>query len=326
MKKISIIIPVYFNEGCLFQIMEAIIKEVIEKNTHLNFEVIFVDDGSGDNSLEELLTIQRENPKIVKVIKLTRNFGQVAALVAGFSHAKGKCVIVMSADGQDPIGLINDMIKAHFEEEYEVVLCMRRGRDESFYRRITSKLFYRIIKKLSFPEMPLGGFDYVLMGDRAFKVFLKNIEAHPFFQGQVLWMGFRTKFIEYQRQQRITGISRWSFAKKLTYLIDGVLAYSFSPIRMSSFAGIILALLGFIYAGIIFFSRIVYGNPVKGWAPLMIIVLCIGGFQLLMIGIIGEYIWRTLAQTKNRDMYVIDAIYDSTNKDSQRTPSKSYLS
>jgi polyisoprenyl-phosphate glycosyltransferase len=309
----SIVIPVYFNEGCLINTMESIKVEVIEKNPQYTCEVIFVDDGSGDRSLEELLEIHRQYPEIVKVIKLTRNFGQCSALLAGFSHAKGKCVIMMSADGQDPPELINDMLNAYFKEGYEIAVCTRKNRDESFYRIATSRFFYSLMRKLTFPNMPKGGFDFLLLGERSLKVFLRNMDVNPFFQGQVLWMGFKTKFIEYDRQQRIIGESRWTFGKKLTYLIDGVLAYSFSPIRLCSLAGIVIAFLGFLYALDIFIEKLFFSVPIQGWAPLMIGILVIGGVQLIMLGFIGEYVWRTLAQARNRDMYVIDAVFDIDN-------------
>lgn len=306
----SIVIPVYYNEGCLDTTFRAIKLEVIELHPDLTCEVIFVDDGSGDGSLKEILRIRQDNPSLARVIKLTRNFGQVNALLAGFSHARGRCVVAMSADGQDPASLINNMLQAYFHENYEVVICSRSGRDESFFRIITSNLFYALMRKLTFPGMPKGGFDYVLMGKRSLNAFMRNIDANPFFQGQILWMGFKTKFIEYHRRERVAGVSRWTFGKKFTYLIDGVLSYSFTPIRVSSFLGCILALLGFIYALIVLFSKVFFGNPVKGWAPIMIVVLLIGGFQLIMQGIIGEYTWRTLSQARNRDKYIIDEIYE----------------
>lgn len=308
----SIVIPVYFNEGALTVTMESIKNNLIDHNPSLRCEIIFVDDGSGDGSFDELLRLHEKDPQIVKVIKLTRNFGQANALTAGFSHAKGKCVIAMSADGQDPAILINEMLKAHFEEQFEIVACTREGRDESSYRVLTSKLFYSLIKKLSFPNMPLGGFDFVLLGRRALAVLLRNQEAHSFFQGQILWTGFKTKFIPYRRIERKAGRSRWTFGKKLTYLIDGLMSYSFFPIRFISALGTFLALSGFFYAGIVFLGRIVWGNPVQGWAPLMMVILITGGFQMLMLGVIGEYLWRALAQVRDREPYIIEAIYDET--------------
>jgi glycosyltransferase involved in cell wall biosynthesis len=309
----SIVIPVYFNEGSLTETMTSIKNDVIARNPNLCCEIIFVDDGSGDGSLDELLRLREKDPQIVKVIKLTRNFGQVNALLAGFSLVRGKCVIAMSADGQDPATLINEMLKSHFEEKFEIVACARQGRDESWYRILTSKLFYALMRKLSFPNMPPGGFDFILLGRRALNVLLRKQEAHPFFQGQILWTGFKSKFTEYRRQNRKVGQSRWTFAKKLTYLIDGVISYSFLPIRLMSGVGILTALLGFLYAVIIFVSFMVWGHPVQGWVPLMIVMLITGGFQMLMLGVIGEYLWRTLAQVRNRDPYIIEAIYGNVD-------------
>jgi len=309
----SLVIPVYFNEGCLLPLMESLQNDVISKNPQLTCEVIFVDDGSGDRSLDELLEI-REKYDHVEVIKLTRNFGQVNALIAGFSNARGKCVVAMSADGQDPPAIINDMLKAYYEEGNEVVICTREGRDESFYRVATSRIFYMLIKKLVFPNMPESGFDFVLFGERALKTYLKNVDANPFYQGGILWMGYKTKFIKYFRRQRFAGKSRWTFGKKMTFLIDGILSYSFFPIRVVSFIGLLIAVLGFAYALDILVEKILWGNPVTGWAPIMIVTLVIGGAQLLMLGLIGEYLWRTLSQVRNRDFYVVDNIYEPKNR------------
>jgi dolichol-phosphate mannosyltransferase len=307
----SIVIPVYFNEGCLTDTMASIRNDVIARNPGLCCEVIFVDDGSGDGSLDELLRLREQDPQIVKVIKLTRNFGQVNAIMAGLSYARGKCVIVMSADGQDPAVLVNDMLKAHFEEGFEIVACARQGRDESLYRLLTSELFYAITRKLSFPNMPTGGFDFVLLGRRAQDALLRNQEAHPFFQGQLLWTGFKTKFIEYRRLERKVGQSRWTFGKKLTYLIDGVMSYSFFPIRFISGMGALAAIAGFLYALLIIIVRIIWGKRIPGWTPLMVVTLVMGGFQMLMLGVVGEYMWRVLAQVRNRAPYIIETIYDN---------------
>ena len=307
---LSIVIPVYYNEGSLSNTIASLASEVLEHNAGLQCEIICVDDGSGDGSLAELLSLRKRYPHLIKVIKFTRNFGQVAALFAGFSIARGRCVVAMSADGQDPASLINDMLKVHLDESMDIVICTREGRDESYYRILTSKLFYWLMRKLSFPNMPGGGFDFVLLGRRVLDVMLRNQDAHPFLQGQILWTGFKTKFIRYHRREREIGTSRWTFGKKITMLIDGVMSYSFVPIRFMSIAGATIALLGFLYAVVIFILKLVWGNPVPGMALLTILILVLGGFQLLTLGIIGEYLWRTLAQVRNRDPYVIDAVYD----------------
>jgi dolichol-phosphate mannosyltransferase len=306
----SVVIPVYYNEGALTKTMDALKEQVIARNQALRGEVIFIDDGSGDGSFTELLRLRERDPELIKVIKLTRNFGQVSALIAGYHRAKGRCVVSMSADGQDPVDLINQMLDEFRTGNIEIVAAARQERDESWFRIWTSRLFYWLMRKLSFPNMPLGGFDFFLVGRRALDAILHNREAHPFVQGQILWTGFPIKFIYYRRRKREIGKSRWSFGKKLTALLDGLMSYSFLPIRMMSITGGLVALAGFLYAVDIFIGKLVWGNPVQGWAPLMIVLLVVSGIQLLMLGVIGEYLWRTLAQVRQREPYIIEAVYE----------------
>ena len=307
---VSIVIPVYYNEGSLNLIYQSIEEKVIKINPEKSCEIVFVDDGSGDNSFDELMQIRNEHPDIVKIIKFIRNFGQLQAIMAGYKLARGKCVITISADLQDPPELINDMIDYHFDKGYHVVVCSRESRDESFFRRGTSEVFYYLMKKMSFPNMPSKGFDYVLLSDKVKNIILKNQESNAFFQGQILWTGFNIKFIPYTRLKRSVGKSRWTFSKKIKYLIDGVMSYSYFPLRAMSVIGLIISLLGFSYAILIFFSKIFGSVPVQGWAPIMIEVLVLSGIQMLMLGIIGEYLWRTLDQVRHRQPYIIEEIYD----------------
>lgn len=305
----SVVIPVYYNEGALTKTMRNLKETVIERNSGLTCEVIFVDDGSGDGSFAELLRLKEAYPGLVKVIKLTRNFGQVSAMIAGFQKAEGGCVVAISADGQDPVAVINQMLD-EFGAGIEVVVATREDREESKFRVWTSRLFYELIRKLSFSNMPPGGFDFFLLGRRPLNVILRNHEAHPFLQGQILWTGYPVKFLHYTRQKREIGKSRWSFGKKLTYLLDGVMSYSFLPIRLMSATGGIVALSGFIYAVVIFIKKLVWDIPIEGWAPLMIVLLIVSGIQLLMLGVIGEYVWRTLAQVRQREPFLIDSIHE----------------
>jgi glycosyltransferase involved in cell wall biosynthesis len=309
----SIVIPVYQNEGCLIPVTQALKTAVFDANPNYSGEIIFVDDGSEDGSLQELRSVQAEFPASVTIIKLTRNFGQSNAVLAGYQHAKSKCVITMSADGQEPPEMINDMLRAFFEENYDVVICARSERDESSYRIITSRFYYYLMRKLTFSDMPKGGFDFCLMSRRAMNAFVRNVDAHPCGQGQVLWMGFKTKTLSYIRRARVAGVSQWSFGRKVTSFLNGIFAYSFAPIRFMSLVGCVFALLGFAYAGNILVGSLFLSNPVRGWRPLMVMILVIGGFQMVMLGIIGEYLWRTLAQVRRRDMYLIDVVYESTN-------------
>jgi len=306
----SIIIPVYYNEGSIEKTFNILKEKVISKNKELNCELIFIDDGSKDNSFNEISALKEKYPDLIKVIKFTRNFGQVSAIYAGYQYAKGKCVINISADLQDPPELINEMINYHFRDGYEIVICSRESREERYFKRKTSNIFYKLIKKLSFPNMPSGGFDFVLISDKVKNILLQKKESNPFWQGQILWTGHRTKFIPYKRLEREIGKSRWTFSKKIKYLIDAVTSYSYFPLRLMSVVGSLIALVGFLYAIFIILARI-FGNVVPyGWAPIMVVILLLSGVQMLMIGIVGEYLWRVLDQVRNRQPYIIERILD----------------
>ncbi len=306
----SIVMPVYCNAGLLEATMESLKSEVIARHPELTAEVIFVDDGSLDRSLDDLLQIYADNKDLVKLIQLTRNFGQPNARLAGLSYARGRCVISRSADGQDPHSLINEMLRAHLEEGHEVVIAARVARDDSRYRAVTSRIFFGLMRRMAFRDMPPGGFDYVLLGRRALDTILANQDAQPFFQGQILWTGFRPKIIEYRRLKRKLGSSRWTFGRKLTLLIDATLNYSFLPIRAISLCGIAFAVLGFLFGASVAARRLLMGTDVQGWATLAVLVSLLGGMQMLMLGIIGEYLWRTMAEARGRAGYVVDRIYD----------------
>jgi dolichol-phosphate mannosyltransferase len=230
--------------------------------------------------------------------------------MAGYKYAKGKCVVNISADLQDPPDLINAMLEYLYRERYDIVICNRESREETLFRRMTSRIFYAIIKKISFPRMPLGGFDYVLLSERVKDIILDNQEANAFFQGQILWTGLKVKFIPYKRRDRDIRGSKWTMSKKVKYLIDGIMSYSYFPLRLMSVIGGVVAFLGFLYAVVIFFAKIFNNIPVQGWAPLMIVILVLSGFQMLMLGVIGEYVWRTLAQVRGRKQYLIEEIYE----------------
>ena len=306
----SIVIPVYCNELNVEPTFNKINEVVIKKNPHMKFEIIFVDDGSYDNSMQKLIDLKNSNEGLIKIIKFTRNFGQVNAIYAGYSRARGKCIVNISADLQDNPELINEMFRYHFEEKYPIVICTRSDREESFARRSTSKLFYAAMRKLSFQNMPAGGFDFLLIENRVKSLLLSNMEANAFWQGQILWTGYKVKFIPYTRQKRELGESKWTFSKKMKYLIDGVMGYSFLPIRIISILGILISLSGFLYAIFIVIAKFTGNVPFQGWAPLMIIVLLLSGFQMLMLGIIGEYLWRTLDEVRRRQAYVIETYYE----------------
>jgi len=301
---ISIIIPVYFNEGSIEKTFTKLQNEVFNEFKELNFEVIFIDDGSADGSFEEIMLIKNTNEN-VRVIQFSRNFGQVAAILAGYECAGGEGILNIAADLQEPIELINGLITSFRNKEAPIVLGQRIGRDESSFRKFSSRFFYRIMRKLSFSNMPDGGFDVALISREVKDKIIELNESNPFWQGQILWTGYPVKFIPYKRQKRETGTSKWTFSKKIKYLLDGVLNYSYAPLRFFALIGIISFLLGIVYSIIIVIQYILGGSPFEGWAPIMIVVLLFSGLQLLVLGLIGEYLWRTLEQTKNRPRFII---------------------
>ncbi len=289
---------------------ERLQKEIFEAFPELEFEVIFVDDGSSDHSFIEIMRLKEMHDHIT-ALQFTRNFGQVAAIYAGYEIARGAGIMNIAADLQEPVELLREMIGDFRKGEAPVILGQRTDRDESRYRKVTSGIFYRLMRRLSFANMPDGGFDVALISSEVRDKILELGESNPFWQGQILWTGYPVKFIPYARLKREIGASRWTFSKKLKYLLDGVLNYSYAPLRFFSLLGIISFLLGIIYSIIIVINYFVGGSPFTGWAPLMIVVLLFSGLQLLVLGIIGEYLWRTLEQAKNRPKYIIKKIINS---------------
>jgi len=299
--KISIVIAVYHNEGAISKTHEGIQRVFATMPRH-DYELVFVDDGSKDGSLQEILGLREHDPR-VKAITFTRNFGQMAAMLAGFKQASGDAVINMSADLQDPVDLIPQMVEK-WEAGSELVVCFRVERADSLPARTMSKVAYGLLR-LSLPEIPKGGFDLVLM-DRVVMDSFNAIDVrHRFFQGDLLWAGYRTAFIPYERQKRTIGRSQYNFGKKLKNFIDAILDASYLPIRFISFLGLITAGLGFVYSITIVLAWLAGDTPFTGWAPLMMVILVVGGLIMIMLGVIGEYVWRINEEVRKRPNYVV---------------------
>lgn len=297
---LSFVIPVFRNEGSITPTYDALVSLVGKLD--FGYEFVFVNDGSDDGSQSELMRLHNADSK-VKVISFSRNFGQVAAIIAGFEEAKGDAVIMMSADLQEPISLIEEMV-SKWRSGNEIVICHRIDREDGFIANNTSRVFYKLMKYAN-PKMPDGGFDFVLLDRQALDAFNQIDERNRFFQGDVLWLGFSTAFIPYQRLKRTIGKSQWTLTKKLKYFIDGLLNTSYIPIRLMSLLGICFSFIGFLYAIVIVYNRLINNTPFVGWAPLMITILIVGGLIMLMLGIIGEYVWRTYDETRKRPLYII---------------------
>lgn len=305
MKKIiSVVVPVFRNRDTLFKTFEGISAVHQEKFSALGLEVVFVDDGSDDGSWDELCRLNAQYPKEVSLVKLSRNFGQVSAILAGYGAAKGDAVVTLSADLQDPIPLIATMVE-HWQKGVEVVVAHREARNDDTASTLFSKIAYGIARRAN-PRIPQGGFDYLLLSRRAAQLLCSFKGRHRFFQGDVLWLGLSTTFIPYERMKRPVGRSGWSFAKKFKYFTDLILDSSYFPIRMMSSLGFLTAMAGLLYAVVIVWTWLQGETPFSGWAPLMVTLLLVGGLIMMMLGIIGEYLWRIYDDVKERPLYLVE--------------------
>jgi dolichol-phosphate mannosyltransferase len=294
--------------------MDAVHTEVFSKMPEKNGEIIFIDDGSGDKSYQVLKEIKEKQGEAVRVIKLARNFGQRSAIRCGLEFVRGKAAVVISADGQDPVHLIKRMLDLYFDGKHEIVIATRNARDESIYRKATSFIYCWLIKKLCFPKMPIGGFDFFLVGEVALSNMLSWYEPTGVTHAMVLSLGFDPQYVYYTRRARKFGKSKWKFGNKITTLLDAVLGNSFAPIRFISLLGLCFASAGFVYALRIFLNYLAHGHPIEGWSPIMIVILTMGGFQLCMLGLIGEYLWRTMSLCRRRPGFFIEKILGSSEK------------
>ena len=300
--KVSFVIPVYQNEGALSKTYANIYELFKFTLSEYSYEIIFVDDGSTDGSLEEILELNHSDQN-VKVISFTRNFGQMAAMIAGFKEATGNATINISADMQDPAELIPEMIKT-WNDGAEIVICYRTDRSDNISAKLFSKIAYALLR-YSIPQIPAGGFDFVLMDRKVLDTFNGIDVRHRFFQGDLLWTGYKTSFIPYVRLKRTLGKSQYNFTKKLNNFLDAILDASNLPIRFISLTGIVVSIAGILYGVTIFFAWLTGKIPFQGWAPIMMVILILGGLTLLRLGIIGEYIWRINSEVRKKPNYII---------------------
>ncbi|MBK9008518.1 MAG: glycosyltransferase [Anaerolineae bacterium] len=307
MKKISIVIPVYFNESNLPDTIPQLLS-LEEKLAEYSLELVFVDDGSGDRSLDVLRDYQSRSPERIKVVKLTRNFGSMSAIQAGFTVATGDCVGMISADLQDPPEIFLDMI-SHWEKGSKAVFAVRQDREEHLVQKMLSNTYYSLIRKFALADYPNGGFDFFLV-DRQVAADLNRIqEKNTNIMTLVYWLGYKPVMIPYIRRQRTKGKSRWTLAKKVKLFIDTFVAFSFVPIRILSALGLLVAVGSFIYGGYVLFYWYFYGIEVKGYVPIVVALAFNSGLQMAMLGVLGEYLWRTLDEVRRRPQFVIDEIY-----------------
>lgn len=309
MTKFSIIIPVYYNEPNLPVTIPRLI-EIGEKIKDYLLELIFVDDGSGDRSLEVLLEYQSRYPRIIKVVKLSRNFGSMSAIQAGLEVSDADCVGMTTADLQDPPELFLEMLK-HWENGVKAVFAIRQDRQEPFPGKWFANLYYYFIKIFAVPEYPNGGFDFFLIDRQVVEEVVKIREKNTNLMTLIFWLGFKPIMIPYTRHARQLGKSRWTLSKKAKLFIDTFVSFSFFPIRLFSAIGFMVALSSFVYGLVVLVDWIQGGTIVRGWVPMMLVVTFTAGIQMSMLGILGEYLWRTLDEVRRRPSFVIDHIYEN---------------
>lgn len=315
MKKISIIIPVFNEEQSLNDLYTAV-NSLMNDNTEYIWEVMMIDDGSTDHSLQIIKKI-RETDKRISYIHLSRNFGKENAMLAGFDYVSGDCAIVMDADLQHPPYVIMDMIK-YWEQGYEDVFAKRKSRGkESLIRKFSTKLYYKLLQMIAHDEVLVDVGDFRLL-DRKCIDALKNIrETQRYTKGLYSWIGFKKHQIFFEQKERITGNSSFSYIKLINLAIDGITSYSIMPLRLSSIIGIFVSFIAFLYMCFVIIKTILIGDPVQGYPTLIIVILFLGGLQLVSIGIIGEYLGRIFYETKNRPVYIISEISNSTPASAQ---------
>ncbi len=298
----SIVVPVYYNAPSLPETY-ARLAGGAARCADVEHEFVFVDDGSGDDSFRVLEQLAAADSR-VRVVRLTRNFGSHNACLAGMSVTRGDCAAVISADLQEPADLPWRML-GRWGPQTPVVIGARRRRSDAFWNVVFARMYYRVIRWLAFPRMPASGFDCFLIDRRVIDHLLRMDEANATLVGLVLWTGYDFDEITYDRLERPHGESRWTFAKRLKFLIDSVVAFSYFPVRALSALGILVGLAGFGYAGLVVVRRVVVGAEVSGWSSLMVMFLLLSGMQLIALGVLGEFLWRTLDAARRRPNFLV---------------------
>jgi dolichol-phosphate mannosyltransferase len=301
---VTVVVPVYWNQATLPALLERL-RSVADELLPDELEALFVDDGSGDDSYE-LLRAEAERDDRVQVVRLSRNFGSNAAILAGLTYARGDAIVVIAADLQDPPELIPQLVR-EWQDGAEVVVAARRSRDDPFFSRMLSSAFNRLFRRFVFRDFPAGGFDFLLVSRRVARVLADMAERNSYIFGQAMWVGFERRVVEYDRAAREEGRSRWTLGKKAKYFVDAFTAFSYVPIRAASLLGFVLALAGFLYAAILIVLRATGAiSNAPGFAALAVLILVAAGTQLIVIGIIGEYLWRVLEESRRRPAFIVD--------------------
>ena len=303
-KLLSIVVPAYNEQEALPLFYEAIL-EVENKLSTVDLELIFIDDGSKDNTLPVIKELHDKDAR-VHFVSFSRNFGKEAAIYAGLNHAKGDYVVMMDADLQDPPALLPEMLKYLETGEYQCVATRRVDRKgEPPIRSWFARKFYRLMNKISDADIVDGARDYQMMTRRVVDAILSMGEYNRFSKGIFGWVGFKRKWLEFENTERVAGETKWSFWKLFLYAIDGIVAFSTAPLTMVSILGLIICFVAFLFIVIIIIRTLVFGDPTNGWPSMVCIILMVSGIQLSCLGIIGQYMAKTYLETKKRPIYIV---------------------
>ena len=301
---VSLIVPCYNEEAALPFFYEAV-SQVTDRLPDYEFSFIFVNDGSKDGTLQILRELAKKD-KRVQYLSFSRNFGKEAAMYAGFCNATGDYVAVMDADMQDPPSLLPEMIEILEKEEYDSVATRRVTRDgEPPIRSFFARMFYRVINRISEADIVDGARDFRLMKREMVDAIVSMCEYNRFSKGIFGWIGFRTKWLPFKNVERVAGETKWNFWKLFKYSIDGIVNFSQAPLSFASMTGLLFTVVAFLMVIFVFVRKLIFGDPVAGWASTICIVLFIGGVQLLCMGIMGQYLAKTYLEVKRRPHYIV---------------------
>ncbi|MGM9605132.1 MAG: glycosyltransferase family 2 protein [Faecousia sp.] len=301
---ISLIVPCYNEEQSLPYFWEQT-TAVMQQMDYLDFEVIFVDDGSRDKTLDILRSLAASDERI-KYLSFSRNFGKEAAMFAGLEHAKGDYAAVMDADLQDPPALLEQMYRAVTQEGYDSAATRRVTRKgEPPIRSFFARMFYKIINRMADVEIVDGARDFRLMNRKFLNALLELKERNRFSKGLFGWVGFKTKWLEFENVERVAGETKWSFWKLFKYSIEGIVAFTTTPLTIASVMGFFMCMLALFSTVFIVVRKLIFGDPVSGWASTASIITFIGGIQLFFMGVFGQYLAKTYTEIKNRPIYIV---------------------
>lgn len=300
--ELSVVVPVFNEEGNVSELY-ARVTAVLQK-TGVAHEIIFVDDGSADASLERMGELSARDPR-VKVISFSRNFGHMQALCAGLDHAAGKAVITMDADLQHPPDLIPALM-AKWREGYEVVGTIREEATETgLFKSATSRFFYWLMSRISGTKLPRGAADFRLLDRSVVQTLTGMRERARFLRGLIGWIGYRQTFLPYRADPRFAGQTKYSLSRMMRFALDGITSFSSFPLKLATYVGACIALVSFFYAAYAIYIRLFTDRAITGWASVLIAVLFVGGVQLIFLGVIGEYLSRVYEEAKQRPLYIV---------------------